>query len=100
MRFSFSGTGRGRCTARAKTAQEDAAAKETAAKKVTDKAAREAADAAGEAATAQLRAWRNLDRAEADAHVEAVIPEAFETEDTKEGLAAFLEKRPPRWKGR
>ena len=30
-------------------------------------AAREAADAAGEAATAQLRAWRNLDRAEAAA---------------------------------
>ena len=47
-----------------------------------------------------FHAQYDLDRADAYAHVEAVIPEAFETEDTKEGIAAFLEKRPPRWKGR
>lgn len=47
-----------------------------------------------------FHAQYGLDRADAYAHVESVIPEAFETEDTKEGIAAFLEKRPPRWRGR
>lgn len=47
-----------------------------------------------------FHAQYDLERADAYAHVEAVIPEAFETKDTKEGIAAFLEKRPPEWKGR
>lgn len=47
-----------------------------------------------------FHAQYDLDRADAYAHVEGVIPEAFETDDTKEGIAAFLEKRPPEWKGR
>jgi len=47
-----------------------------------------------------FHAQYDLDRADAYAYVEGVIPEAFETEDTKEGIAAFLEKRPPQWKGR
>ena len=47
-----------------------------------------------------FHAQYDLERADAYAFVESVIPEAFETEDTKEGIAAFLEKRPPNWRGR
>ena len=47
-----------------------------------------------------FHAQYDLDRADAYAHVEGVIPEAFDTEDTKEGIAAFLEKRPPQWRGK
>jgi enoyl-CoA hydratase/carnithine racemase len=46
-----------------------------------------------------FHAQYDLDRAAAYAHVESVIPEAFDTDDTKEGIAAFLEKREPKWTG-
>ncbi len=41
-----------------------------------------------------------MSRADAYDYVAGVIPDAFETDDAREGIAAFVEKRTPKWKGR
>ncbi len=41
-----------------------------------------------------------LDRRQAYDHVNELMVRAFNSEDSKEGIAAFLEKRPASWKGR
>lgn len=41
-----------------------------------------------------------LDRRQAYDHVNELMVRAFNSEDSKEGIAAFLEKRPADWKGR
>lgn len=42
----------------------------------------------------------DMDRAQAYDYVADQMVRAFQAEDTREGIAAFLEKRPPVWKGR
>jgi len=37
---------------------------------------------------------------EALAHLQAMLTLTAQTEDAAEGIAAFLEKRPPQWRGR
>ncbi len=41
-----------------------------------------------------------LSRSEAYDHVNELMVRAFNSEDSKEGIAAFLEKRPAIWTGR
>ena len=41
-----------------------------------------------------------MDRAQAYDYVADQMVRAFQAEDAREGIAAFLEKRPPVWKGR
>ena len=38
--------------------------------------------------------------ADALAHLHAMLTLTNQTDDAAEGIAAFLEKRPPRWRGR
>ena len=42
----------------------------------------------------------HLSVADAMAHRSSAMVRAMESEDAQEGVAAFNERRPPRWKGR
>ena len=70
---------------------------------VGELAAKIAGKSAGAVARGKQSFYRQYKMTRADAYTyvtDEVIPDAFDTDDAREGIAAFVEKRPPKWQGR
>jgi enoyl-CoA hydratase/carnithine racemase len=69
---------------------------------VGDLAAKIAGKSSDAVARGKQSFYRQYEMTRADAYsyvTDEAIPDAFETEDAREGIAAFVEKRPPKWQG-
>jgi enoyl-CoA hydratase/carnithine racemase len=70
---------------------------------VGDLAAKIAGKSSDAVARGKQSFYRQYEMTRADAYsyvTDEAIPDAFETDDAREGIAAFVEKRPPKWQGR